>query len=121
MKALVLGVDDSLVDGIPTSGGDTPIIGGVLVAVDSHLSSFDFFVSIDTHGVYFLFVYILDNQFVIAISSTANVLQRYKLFSYLQNIFAPAHKKTDLPNQHATLTIPVLGRAFYASFTLVLR
>jgi hypothetical protein len=42
------------VHSIPTGGGDTPIVGGVLVAVDADLSSLHFFVSIDTHGVYFL-------------------------------------------------------------------
>ena len=51
---LVLGVDDGFVHSIPTGGGDTPIVGGVLVAVDADLSSLHFFVSIDTHGVYFL-------------------------------------------------------------------
>ena len=51
---LVLGVDDGFVHSIPTGGGDTPIVGGVLVVVDANLSSLHFFVSIDTHGVYFL-------------------------------------------------------------------
>ena len=46
-------VDDGLVDGVPTSGGDAPVVGGVLVAVDSYLASLDFFVSIDTHDTIF--------------------------------------------------------------------
>ena len=49
-------VDDGFVDGIPASSGDAPIVGGVLVAVDSDLASFDFFVSIDTHDTKIFFV-----------------------------------------------------------------
>lgn len=49
----LFGVDDSLVDGIPTGGGDAPVVGGVLIAVDSYLASFYFFVSIDTHDAIF--------------------------------------------------------------------
>ena len=52
VKELVLGVDDGFVHSIPASGGDTPVVGGVLVAVDADFSSLHFFVSIDTHGVY---------------------------------------------------------------------
>ena len=49
----LFGIDNGFVDGIPPSGSDTPIVGGVLVAVDSYLASFDFFVSIDTHDTIF--------------------------------------------------------------------
>ena len=53
----LFGVDDSLVDGIPTGSGDAPVVGGVLIAVDSYLTSFDFFVSIDTHdAIFFLYL-----------------------------------------------------------------
>ena len=76
-RRLVLGVDDGFVHSIPAGGGDTPVVGGVLVAGNADLSSLHFFVSIDTHGVYFLIVYILDCQFVIALCAIANVLQRY--------------------------------------------
>ena len=51
MKKSVFGVDDGFVHSIPAGGGDTPVVGGVLVAVDADLSSLHFFVSIDTHGV----------------------------------------------------------------------
>ena len=47
----LFGVDHGLVDGIPTGCGDTPVVGGILVAVDANLRSFDLFVGIDTHGV----------------------------------------------------------------------
>ena len=77
MKELVLSVDDGFVDSVPTSGGDTPVVGGVLVTVDADLSSLHFFVSIDTHGVYFFIVYIFDYQFVIAKFSITNARQRY--------------------------------------------
>ena len=43
-------------DGVPTSSGDAPIVGGVLVAVDSYLASLDFFVSIDTHDTILFYV-----------------------------------------------------------------
>ena len=53
----LFGVDDSLVDGIPTGSGDAPVVGGVLIAVDSYLTSFDFFVSVDTHdAIFFLYL-----------------------------------------------------------------
>ena len=59
VKELVLGVDDGFVHSIPASGGDTPVVSGVLIAVDADLSSLHFFVSIDTHDVYFLlFIYL---------------------------------------------------------------
>ena len=32
----LFGIDNGFVDGIPPSGSDTPIVGGVLVAVDSY-------------------------------------------------------------------------------------
>ena len=83
-KLLFVGVDDSLVDSVPTSGGDTPVVGGVLVAVDADFSSLHFFVSIDTHGVYFFIVYIFDCQRVIAILPIANARQRYEHFSNWQ-------------------------------------
>ena len=86
-KKLVLGVNDGFVHSIPAGGGDTPVVGGVLVAVDADLSSLHFFVSINTHGVYYFIVYILDNQFVIAFPRHRNVLQRYNLFSFWQNFF----------------------------------
>ncbi|MBP5758056.1 MAG: hypothetical protein J6W45_01490, partial [Bacteroidales bacterium] len=72
---------------------DTPVVGGVLVAVDADFSSLHFFVSIDTHGVYFLFVYILDNQLIITFSCYRNVLQRYNLFPNLTNFFSLDVKK----------------------------
>ena len=62
MKELVFGVDDGFVHSIPASGGDTPVVGGVLITVDANLSSLHFFVCIDTHGVYYFVVYILDIQ-----------------------------------------------------------
>ncbi len=87
-EGLLLGsVDDGFVHSVPASGGDTPVVGGVLVAVDANLSSLHFFVSIDTHGVYFFVVYNPDYQFLIAISRNRNVLQRYTLFSNWQKIF----------------------------------
>ena len=49
-------VDDGFVDSVPTGSSYTPIVGGVLVAVDSDLASFDFFVGIDTHDTIILFV-----------------------------------------------------------------
>ena len=49
-------VDNGFVDGIPPSGGDSPVVGRILVAVDSYLASFDFFVSIDTHDTIFFYV-----------------------------------------------------------------
>ena len=49
-------VDDGFVDGVPASSGYTPVVGGILVAVDSDLASFDFFVSIDTHDTNIYFV-----------------------------------------------------------------
>ena len=55
-EGLVLGVDDGLVDSIPTGGIETPIVGGVLVAIDSHFSSLDLFVSINTHDMILLIV-----------------------------------------------------------------
>lgn len=51
LQELVLGVDDGFVHSIPASGGDTPVVGGVLVTVDADFSSLHFFVCIDTHGV----------------------------------------------------------------------
>ena len=42
-------VDDGFVNSIPTGCGDTPVVGGVLVDIDSDLASFYFFVGIDTH------------------------------------------------------------------------
>ena len=42
-------VDDGFMNGIPTGCGDTPVVGGVLVYIDSDLASFYFFVGIDTH------------------------------------------------------------------------
>ena len=65
-------------NGIPTGCGDTPVVGGVLVAIDADLSSLHFFVSIDTHGVFFLFVYISDCQHIISVLSTENARQRYE-------------------------------------------
>lgn len=50
-KTVVLfSVDDSFVDGVPASGVETPVVGGVLVAIDSDLASLYFFVGINTHG-----------------------------------------------------------------------
>ena len=55
--ALILfGVDNGFVDGVPASGSDAPIVGGVLVAIDSDLASFYFFVSIDTHDTIFFYI-----------------------------------------------------------------
>jgi hypothetical protein len=48
-------VDDGFVDSVPTSCGNAPIVGGILVHIDSDLSSFYFFIGIDTHSFeYFL-------------------------------------------------------------------
>ena len=43
-------VDDGFVDSVPTSSIQTPVVRGVLVALNSHFSSLDFFVSINTHN-----------------------------------------------------------------------
>ena len=51
---MLFSVDDGFVDGVPTGSVDTPVVGGVLVDVDSHFSSLDFFVSIDAHNSMFL-------------------------------------------------------------------
>ena len=89
-ELLFVGVDDSLVDSVPAGGGDTPVVGGVLVAVDADLSSLHFFVSIDTHGVYFFIVYIFDCQCVIAILPIANARQRYEhFFNWQKKCYAP--------------------------------
>ena len=77
VKCLVLGVDDGFVHSIPASGGDTPVVGGVLVAVDADLSPLHFFVSIDTHGLYYFIVYNPVCQFVTAIIPITNARQRY--------------------------------------------
>ena len=55
-------VDDGFVNGIPTGCGDTPVVGGVLVAIDSDLASFYFFVGIDTHDsvIFLLFNFLID-------------------------------------------------------------
>ena len=78
MEELVLGVDDGFVHSIPAGGGDTPVVGGVLVAVDANLSSLHFFVSIDAHGIYFFIVYIPENQLLIENIPNRNARQRYK-------------------------------------------
>ena len=52
----LFGVDDSFVNGIPAGCIDTPVVGGVLVTVDSDFASFHFFVSIDTHDTIIFFV-----------------------------------------------------------------
>ena len=49
-RGVLFGVDDGFVDSVPASGGDTPIVGGILVAVDANLRSLYFFVGIDTHS-----------------------------------------------------------------------
>ena len=52
---LFVSVDDSLVNSVPTCSVDAPIVGGVLVAIDSNLASLHFFVSIDTHfSIFFI-------------------------------------------------------------------
>ena len=91
VKDSVLGVDDGFVHCIPAGGGDTPVVRGVLVAVDADFSSLHFFVSIDTHGVFFFIVYISDCQCVIAILPTTNARQRYELFPNWQKkyFFSP--------------------------------
>ena len=43
--------------GIPASSIQTPVVRGVLVALNSHFSSLYFFVSIDTHDI-LLFYYL---------------------------------------------------------------
>lgn len=43
-------VDDGFVNSIPAGGVDAPVVGGVLVHIDSHLASLDFFVSVDAHS-----------------------------------------------------------------------
>ena len=50
-------VDDSFVNCIPTSGVDAPVIGGVLVTVDSNLASLYFFVGINTHSSMFFYLF----------------------------------------------------------------
>ena len=87
-EGLVLGVDDGLVDSIPTGSGDTPVVRGVLVSVDADFSSFHLFVSIDTHDVYVYVVYYFDYQFVTEICIAANVWQRYDLFLFCANFFS---------------------------------
>ena len=52
----LFGVDDGFVDCIPTGCGDTPVVGGVFVAVDSDFASFNLFVSIDTHDTIIFYV-----------------------------------------------------------------
>ena len=84
---LLLGVDDGFVHSIPASSGDTPVVGGVLVAVDADLSSLHFFVSIDTPGVYYFIVYILDIQVFQEISPIGNVLQNYIFFLFCAKFF----------------------------------
>ena len=49
LRRCLFSVDDGFVNGIPTGCGDTPVVGGVLVYIDSDLASFCFFVGIDTH------------------------------------------------------------------------
>ena len=63
---------------IPASSGDTPVVRGVLVTVDADFSSLHLFVSIDTHGVYFLIVYNPECQRLIAILCNKNARQRYE-------------------------------------------
>lgn len=46
----LFGVDDCLVDGIPTGSVQSPVVRGVLVSLNSHFSSLYFFVSINTHN-----------------------------------------------------------------------
>jgi hypothetical protein len=63
MRNPLFSVDDGFVNGIPTSGVDAPVVGGVLVHIDSHFSSLDFFVSVDTHSCMFLsFNFFIVNQ-----------------------------------------------------------
>jgi hypothetical protein len=55
LQLRLFGVDDGFVDSVPTSCGNAPIVGGILVHIDSDLSSFYFFIGIDTHSFeYFL-------------------------------------------------------------------
>ena len=56
MVLLLFSIDNGFVDSIPTGGIETPIVGGVLVAIDSHFSSLDLFVSINTHDMILLIV-----------------------------------------------------------------
>ena len=75
-------------DSVPTGSGDTPVVGGVLVTVDANLSSLHFFVSIDTHGVYFFVVYISECQRVIALFPITNAWQRYEhILNWPNNFF----------------------------------
>lgn len=50
MSSRLFGVDNCLVNGVPTLGIQTPVLRGVLVAGNSDFSSLDFFVSIDSHS-----------------------------------------------------------------------
>jgi hypothetical protein len=55
LQLRLFSVDDGFVDSVPTSCGNAPIVGGILVHIDSDLSSFYFFIGIDTHSFeYFL-------------------------------------------------------------------
>jgi len=61
--SLLFSVDNGFVNGVPASGVDTPVVGGVLVHIDSHFSSLDFFVSVDAHSSMFLsFNFLIVNQ-----------------------------------------------------------
>ena len=122
MKRLVLGVDDGFVHGVPASGSDTLVVGGVLVAIDADLSSLYLFVSIDTHFNILFVVYCPDCQRVIAIRPIANARQRYELFPTWQIFFHFAPRKhtkfcfwaLDLPQSHDSLPVPAAtgyGRA----------
>ena len=69
-------VDDGFVNCVPTSSVQTPVIGGVLVAIDSNLSSLYFFVCINAHGIYFLtllFWFIAHNAIMCIVKNFAKV------------------------------------------------
>lgn len=48
---ILFGFDNGFVNGIPACCVETPVVGGVLVAVDSNFSSLQFFVSVDAHDI----------------------------------------------------------------------
>ena len=67
-------------NGIPTGCGDTPVVGGVLVAIDSYLASFYFLIGIDTHDsvIFLLFnflIYCLQQVFPVV----EKIVQNYEL------------------------------------------
>lgn len=50
IRVCLFSVDDGFVDCIPAGSVQTPVVRGVLVALNSHFSSLYFFVCINTHN-----------------------------------------------------------------------